>query len=80
MWEWANQTGSCVYCLQPEEMTRLRSQNRQLQIDIDCTLKETDLLQSRGMHTSLHTNAFPHKPLKCASDLFESIDLERAEA
>ncbi|KAG7467063.1 hypothetical protein MATL_G00149410 [Megalops atlanticus] len=32
----------------PEEMTRLRSLNRQLQIDIDCTLKETDLLQSRG--------------------------------
>ncbi|XP_023259227.1 TGF-beta-activated kinase 1 and MAP3K7-binding protein 3-like isoform X2 [Seriola lalandi dorsalis] len=31
----------------PEEMTRLRSLNRQLQIDIDCTLKETDLLQSR---------------------------------
>ncbi|XP_051870579.1 TGF-beta-activated kinase 1 and MAP3K7-binding protein 3 isoform X2 [Pristis pectinata] len=32
----------------PEEMTRLRSLNRQLQIDIDCTLKEIDLLQSRG--------------------------------
>ncbi|XP_037554006.1 TGF-beta-activated kinase 1 and MAP3K7-binding protein 3 [Nematolebias whitei] len=32
----------------PEEMTVLRSLNRQLQIDIDCTLKETDLLQSRG--------------------------------
>uniref|UniRef100_A0A668AJX7 TGF-beta activated kinase 1 (MAP3K7) binding protein 3 n=1 Tax=Myripristis murdjan TaxID=586833 RepID=A0A668AJX7_9TELE len=32
----------------PEEMTRLRNLNRQLQIDIDCTLKETDLLQSRG--------------------------------
>uniref|UniRef100_A0A672JP79 TGF-beta activated kinase 1 (MAP3K7) binding protein 3 n=1 Tax=Salarias fasciatus TaxID=181472 RepID=A0A672JP79_SALFA len=32
---------------QPEEMTRLRSMNRQLQIDIDCTLKETDVLQSR---------------------------------
>ncbi|XP_056893816.1 TGF-beta-activated kinase 1 and MAP3K7-binding protein 3 isoform X2 [Takifugu flavidus] len=32
----------------PEEMTRLRSVNRRLQIDIDCTLKETDLLQSRG--------------------------------
>ncbi|XP_028299580.1 TGF-beta-activated kinase 1 and MAP3K7-binding protein 3 [Gouania willdenowi] len=31
----------------PEEMTRLRSLNRQLQIDIDCTLKETDVLQSR---------------------------------
>ncbi|KAM8887962.1 TGF-beta-activated kinase 1 and MAP3K7-binding protein 3 isoform 1-T2 [Synchiropus picturatus] len=31
-----------------EEMTRLRSLNRRLQIDIDCTLKETDLLQSRG--------------------------------
>ncbi|XP_053177681.1 TGF-beta-activated kinase 1 and MAP3K7-binding protein 3 isoform X1 [Scomber japonicus] len=32
----------------PEEMTRLRSLNRQLQIDINCTLKETDLQQSRG--------------------------------
>uniref|UniRef100_A0A8C5LYT1 TGF-beta activated kinase 1 (MAP3K7) binding protein 3 n=1 Tax=Leptobrachium leishanense TaxID=445787 RepID=A0A8C5LYT1_9ANUR len=33
----------------PDEMTRLRSLNRQLQINIDCTLKEADLLQSRGM-------------------------------
>ncbi|KAM4700404.1 TGF-beta-activated kinase 1 and MAP3K7-binding protein 3 isoform 2-T2 [Discoglossus pictus] len=33
----------------PEEMTRLRSLNRQLQINVDCTLKEVDLLQSRGM-------------------------------
>ncbi|XP_074156958.1 TGF-beta-activated kinase 1 and MAP3K7-binding protein 3 [Sminthopsis crassicaudata] len=32
----------------PEEMTRLRSMNRQLQINVDCTLKEVDLLQSRG--------------------------------
>ncbi|XP_010569626.1 PREDICTED: TGF-beta-activated kinase 1 and MAP3K7-binding protein 3 isoform X8 [Haliaeetus leucocephalus] len=32
----------------PEEMTRLRSVNRQLQINVDCTLKEVDLLQSRG--------------------------------
>ncbi|XP_029004679.1 TGF-beta-activated kinase 1 and MAP3K7-binding protein 3 [Betta splendens] len=32
----------------PEEMTRLRGMNRKLQIDIDCTLKEIDLLQSRG--------------------------------
>lgn len=40
-------------------MTRLRSQNRQLQIDIDCTLKETDLLQSRGMHTSLTHKCIP---------------------
>ncbi|MEE6470217.1 hypothetical protein FKM82_008894 [Ascaphus truei] len=31
----------------PEEMTRLRSLNRQLQINVDCTLKEVDLLQSR---------------------------------
>ncbi|XP_068124418.1 TGF-beta-activated kinase 1 and MAP3K7-binding protein 3 isoform X2 [Hyperolius riggenbachi] len=31
-----------------EEMTRLRGLNRQLQINIDCTLKEVDLLQSRG--------------------------------
>lgn len=29
-----------------EEMTRIRTHNRQLQIDIDCTLKEKDLLQS----------------------------------
>ncbi|XP_008934244.1 PREDICTED: TGF-beta-activated kinase 1 and MAP3K7-binding protein 3-like [Merops nubicus] len=29
-------------------MTRLRSLNRQLQINVDCTLKEVDLLQSRG--------------------------------
>ncbi|CAJ0923980.1 unnamed protein product [Ranitomeya imitator] len=33
----------------PEEMTRLRSLNRQLQINIDCTLKEVDVLQSRGV-------------------------------
>ncbi|KAH0624755.1 hypothetical protein JD844_032525 [Phrynosoma platyrhinos] len=32
----------------PEEMTRLRSVNRQLQINVDCTQKEIDLLQSRG--------------------------------
>lgn len=29
-------------------MTRLRSMNRQLQINVDCTLKEVDVLQSRG--------------------------------
>ncbi|XP_060538238.1 TGF-beta-activated kinase 1 and MAP3K7-binding protein 3-like [Pantherophis guttatus] len=29
-------------------MTRLRSMNRQLQINVDCTQKEIDLLQSRG--------------------------------
>uniref|UniRef100_A0A3B4XT56 TGF-beta-activated kinase 1 and MAP3K7-binding protein 3-like n=1 Tax=Seriola lalandi dorsalis TaxID=1841481 RepID=A0A3B4XT56_SERLL len=70
----------------PEEMTRLRSLNRQLQIDIDCTLKETDLLQSRGIHKHTHTRhmntqkcTFLQKPLKCSSDLFESIDLERAK-
>ncbi|XP_070606695.1 TGF-beta-activated kinase 1 and MAP3K7-binding protein 3 isoform X2 [Erythrolamprus reginae] len=34
--------------LTPEEMTRLRSMNRQLQINVDCTQKEIDLLQSRG--------------------------------
>lgn len=71
--------------LQPEEMTVLRNQNRQLQIDIDCTLKETDLLQSRGTHSHTHKSSkkhectFLHKPLKCASDLFESIDLERTK-
>ncbi|XP_021333962.1 TGF-beta-activated kinase 1 and MAP3K7-binding protein 3 isoform X3 [Danio rerio] len=37
----------------PEEMTKIRSQNRQLQIDIDCTLKETDLLQSRAKPTAV---------------------------
>lgn len=48
-----------LVCLfQPEEMTRLRSLNRQLQIDIDCTLKETDLLQSRGIHARTHTYTF----------------------
>lgn len=48
----------CFHRLQPEEMTRLRSLNRQLQIDIDCTLKETDLLQSRGMQTHTHKCTF----------------------
>nr|XP_013048140.2 TGF-beta-activated kinase 1 and MAP3K7-binding protein 3 isoform X3 [Anser cygnoides] len=39
---------SWVVSPQPEEMTKLRSLNRQLQINVDCTLKEVDLLQSRG--------------------------------
>uniref|UniRef100_A0A3Q1FRB3 TGF-beta activated kinase 1 (MAP3K7) binding protein 3 n=1 Tax=Acanthochromis polyacanthus TaxID=80966 RepID=A0A3Q1FRB3_9TELE len=42
----------------PEEMTRLRSLNRQLQIDIDCTLKETDLLQHRGKFDPKAMNNF----------------------
>ncbi|CAG5864554.1 TGF-beta-activated kinase 1 and MAP3K7-binding protein 3 [Menidia menidia] len=42
----------------PEEMTLLRSRNRQLQIDIDCTLKETDLLQSRGKFDPKAINNF----------------------
>ncbi|XP_069006136.1 TGF-beta-activated kinase 1 and MAP3K7-binding protein 3 isoform X2 [Embiotoca jacksoni] len=42
----------------PEEMTRLRSLNRQLQIDIDCTLKETDLLRSRGKFDPKAMNNF----------------------
>ncbi|XP_062308398.1 TGF-beta-activated kinase 1 and MAP3K7-binding protein 3 [Osmerus eperlanus] len=42
----------------PEEMTRLRSLNRQLKIDIDCTLKETDLLQSRGKFDPKAMNNF----------------------
>ncbi|XP_061634856.1 TGF-beta-activated kinase 1 and MAP3K7-binding protein 3 isoform X1 [Phyllopteryx taeniolatus] len=42
----------------PEEMTRLRSLNRQLQIDIDCSLKETDLLQSRGKFDPQAMNNF----------------------
>ncbi|KAF5892679.1 TGF-beta-activated kinase 1 and MAP3K7-binding protein 3 isoform X1, partial [Clarias magur] len=41
-----------------EEMTRIRTQNRQLQIDIDCTLKETDLLQSRGKFDPKAMNNF----------------------
>ncbi|KAJ8366722.1 hypothetical protein AAFF_G00344990 [Aldrovandia affinis] len=58
----------------PDNMTRLRSLNRQLQIDIDCTLKETDLLQSRGKFDPKAMNNFydniqpgpvvPPKPLK----------------
>ncbi|KAM6963171.1 TGF-beta-activated kinase 1 and MAP3K7-binding protein 3 [Aplochiton taeniatus] len=39
---------STSFIPRPEEMTRLRTLNRKLQIDIDCSLKETDLLQSRG--------------------------------
>ncbi|XP_029285523.1 TGF-beta-activated kinase 1 and MAP3K7-binding protein 3 [Cottoperca gobio] len=42
----------------PEEMTRMRTLNRQLQIDIDCTLKETDLLQSRGKFDPKAMNNF----------------------
>lgn len=42
----------------PEDMTRLRSLNRQLQIDIDCTLKETDLLQSSGKFDPKAMNSF----------------------
>ncbi|KAL2090058.1 hypothetical protein ACEWY4_014746 [Coilia grayii] len=42
----------------PEEMTRLRTLNRQLQIDIDCTLKETDLLQSGGKFDPKAKNNF----------------------
>ncbi|KAG9349620.1 hypothetical protein JZ751_028068 [Albula glossodonta] len=58
----------------PDDMTRLRSLNRQLQIDIDCTLKETDLLQSRGKFDPKAMNNFydniqpgpvvPPKPVK----------------
>ncbi|XP_053315936.1 TGF-beta-activated kinase 1 and MAP3K7-binding protein 2 isoform X2 [Spea bombifrons] len=33
-----------------EEMQKLRSCNRQLQIDIDCLTKEIDLFQARGPH------------------------------
>ncbi|KAI4872321.1 hypothetical protein NFI96_027758 [Prochilodus magdalenae] len=49
---------STSFIPRPEEMTRLRSQNRQLQIDIDCTLKETDLLQSRGKFDPKAMNNF----------------------
>lgn len=79
----------CFHPVQPEEMTRLRSLNRKLQIDIDCTLKETDLLQSRGTcaqqtHTLVHIAT--HKPLKCDSHLKAliliepSIDANRVES
>uniref|UniRef100_A0A8D0GX75 TGF-beta activated kinase 1 (MAP3K7) binding protein 3 n=1 Tax=Sphenodon punctatus TaxID=8508 RepID=A0A8D0GX75_SPHPU len=43
---------------EPEEMTRLRSLNRQLQINVDCTLKEVDLLQSRGNFDPKATSNF----------------------
>uniref|UniRef100_A0AAR2LJZ3 RanBP2-type domain-containing protein n=1 Tax=Pygocentrus nattereri TaxID=42514 RepID=A0AAR2LJZ3_PYGNA len=49
---------STSFIPRPEEMTRMRSQNRQLQIDIDCTLKETDLLQSRGKFDPKAMNNF----------------------
>ncbi|XP_019735745.1 TGF-beta-activated kinase 1 and MAP3K7-binding protein 3 [Hippocampus comes] len=49
---------STSFIPRPEEMTRLRSLNRQLQIDIDCTLKETDLLQSRGKFDPQAMNNF----------------------
>lgn len=42
----------------PEEMTRIRSHNRQLQINIDCSLKEADLLQSRGKFDVTAMNNF----------------------
>ncbi|XP_060736787.1 TGF-beta-activated kinase 1 and MAP3K7-binding protein 3 isoform X1 [Tachysurus vachellii] len=42
----------------PEEITRVRTQNRLLQIDIDCTLKETDLLQSKGKFDPKAMNNF----------------------
>nr|XP_020646664.1 TGF-beta-activated kinase 1 and MAP3K7-binding protein 3 isoform X3 [Pogona vitticeps] len=42
----------------PEEMTRLRSMNRQLQINVDCTQKEIDLLQSRGNFDPKATSNF----------------------
>ncbi|MGH0117483.1 UNVERIFIED_CONTAM: hypothetical protein FKN15_078177 [Acipenser sinensis] len=42
----------------PEDMTRLRSHNRQLQINIDCTLKEIDLLKSRGKFDPKAMNNF----------------------
>ncbi|KAI5095216.1 TGF-beta-activated kinase 1 and MAP3K7-binding protein 3 isoform X1, partial [Silurus meridionalis] len=42
----------------PEDMTRIRTHNRQLQINIDCTLKETDLLQSRGKFDPKAMNNF----------------------
>ncbi|XP_050792525.1 TGF-beta-activated kinase 1 and MAP3K7-binding protein 3 isoform X4 [Gopherus flavomarginatus] len=47
----------------PEEMTRLRSLNRQLQINVDCTLKEVDLLQSRG-----------NFDLKAMSNFYDTIE------
>lgn len=49
---------SSSFIPRPEEITRVRTQNRQLQIDIDCTLKETDLLQSRGKFDPKAMNNF----------------------
>ncbi|MCI4380506.1 hypothetical protein PGIGA_G00240850 [Pangasianodon gigas] len=49
---------SSSFIPRPEEMTRVRTQNRQLQIDIDCTLKETDLLQSRDKFDPKAMNNF----------------------
>ncbi|XP_062854918.1 TGF-beta-activated kinase 1 and MAP3K7-binding protein 3 isoform X2 [Trichomycterus rosablanca] len=49
---------SSSFIPRPEEMTRFRTLNRQLQIDIDCTLKETDLLQSRGKFDPKAMNNF----------------------
>lgn len=69
----------------PEEMTRLRSTNRQLQINVDCTLKEVDLLQSRGNFDPKAINNFydhiepgpvvPPKPSK--KDSSDSCAIER---
>lgn len=49
---------SSGFISRPEEITRVRTQNRQLQIDIDCTLKETDLLQSTGKFDPKAMNNF----------------------
>ncbi|XP_067368665.1 TGF-beta-activated kinase 1 and MAP3K7-binding protein 3 isoform X2 [Channa argus] len=65
---------STSFVPRPEEMTRLRSLNRKLQIDIDCTLKEIDLLPSRDKFDPIAMNNFydniqpgpvvPPKPVK----------------
>lgn len=67
----------------PEEMTRLRSLNRQLQINIDCTLKEVDL-QSRGVGkldlSNFYDNIAPGPavpPNTCKKESSDSSSVER---
>ncbi|XP_072270314.1 TGF-beta-activated kinase 1 and MAP3K7-binding protein 3 isoform X2 [Pyxicephalus adspersus] len=70
----------------PEEMTRLRNLNRQLQINIDCTLKEVDL-QSRGVGkldvkalSNFYDNIAPGPavpPNTCKKDSSDSLLVER---
>ncbi|KAM9320786.1 TGF-beta-activated kinase 1 and MAP3K7-binding protein 3 isoform 2-T2 [Gastrophryne carolinensis] len=69
----------------PEEMTRLRSLNRQLQINIDCTLKEVDLLQSRGVGqldvkamSNFYDNIAPGPAVPCQKEPSDSAGERKA--